>query len=211
MSRTLYRLVHRHDILPRVVVSMHSDKREPMQAAVRVAALAGLAVCLVTGPARAVPSGSSAASQSLALCNGADGVSSEERTQALARGMALAEGALAADPRDARAHFAIVCNLGKQMEGSGLGLGQLFSLRRLRHEMDKTLELAPDDADALAAKGALLLRLPGWFGGDPTQAEQLLRRALAAEPDNDTVRCYLAQALNARGAGDEARALLPHC
>ena len=189
---------------------MNSGRRERTNACARAAGLAVVAV-LLAGPARAVPPGSSAASQSLALCKWADGVSGDERTQALARGMTLAEGALAADPKDALAHFATVCNLGKQMETSGLGLGQLLSLRRLRREMDATLELAPNDADALAAKGVLLLRLPRWFGGDPAQAEQLLRRALAAEPGNGTARCYLAQALNARGAEEEARALLPHC
>ena len=68
-------------------------------------------------------------------------------------------------------------------------------VRRLRHEIDATIELAPADADALATKGALLLRLPRWFGGDPTEAEALLRRALVSEPDNGTARCYLAKAL----------------
>jgi hypothetical protein len=173
--------------------------------------LVAVTVLGLAGLVQAVPSGSSAARQALTLCGRADGVSGEERAQALARGMELAEGALAADSKDALAHFAIVCNLGKQMETSGLGLGQLLSLRRLRHEMDATLELAPNDPDALVAKGALLLRLPRWFGGDTAQAEVLLRRALAAEPDNDTARCYLGKALLARGAEDEARALLPHC
>jgi hypothetical protein len=125
--------------------------------------------------------------------------------------MALAERALAADARDARAHFAAVCNLGKLMEIEGLGIGQLFSLRRLKRELDTALELAPGDADALVAKGALLLNLPRLLGGDVDEAEHVLRRAVAAEPDNDEARCYLAQALTARGAEDEARALAAHC
>ena len=68
-------------------------------------------------------------------------------------------------------------------------------------------------ADALAAKGVLLLRLPRWFGGDPKEAEVLFRRALVSEPDNSTARCHLAEALTARGAADEARAIVlpPHC
>jgi Flp pilus assembly protein TadD len=57
----------------------------------------------------------------------------------------------------------------------------------------------------------LLLRLPRWVGGDAAQAEALLRRALISEPDNGTARCYLGKALRARGADDEARALLPNC
>jgi cytochrome c-type biogenesis protein CcmH/NrfG len=97
------------------------------------------------------------------------------------------------------------------MEAAGLSFSQVMNLRRIKRAADRTLELAPNDADALAAKGVLLLRLPRWFGGDPEEAEQLLRRALAAEPDNGTALCYLAQALTARGADEEARALQPHC
>jgi hypothetical protein len=174
-------------------------------------ACAAFLALLSAGPTTALPSGSDAAAESLSLCERADAMSGDERAAALARGMTLAEKAIAADERDALAHFATVCNLGKQMEAEGLSIGQLFSLRRLRREVDKTLELAPDDADALAAKGALLLRLPRWFGGDAAEAEVLLRRALRSEPDNGTARCYLAKALQARGATEEARALSPHC
>jgi hypothetical protein len=176
------------------------------------AVFAGLAAALLlTGSALAVPPGSSTASESLALCEGADKLSGEERCAALARGMELAEQALAADEHDGRAHFAVVCNLGKQMEAEGMGLTQLFRLRRLRNSVDAALAAAPDDADALAAKGALLLRLPRWFGGDVAEAERLLRRAVAAEPENGTARCYLSRALEARGAKEEARALQAHC
>lgn len=175
------------------------------------AAGAALLALLSTGPTAALPSGSETATQSLSLCERADSLSGDARAAALAHGIKLAEKAIAADERDALAHFATVCNLGKQMEMEGLSFGQLFSLRRLRREVDKTLELAPEDADALAAKGALLLRLPRWFGGDAEEAEKLLRRALRSEPDNGTARCYLAKALQARGANEEARALSPHC
>ena len=170
-----------------------------------------VAVLLGVGPASAVPTGSSAAAESLAVCNQADSLSGAARTQALDRGMALAETALAASDRDALAHFAAVCNLGRQMEAAGIGFSQLIKLHRLRHEIDATLDLVPDDADALATKGALLLNLPALFGGDRAGAEVLLRRALVAEPDNGTARCYLARALTARGATAEAQALLPHC
>jgi Flp pilus assembly protein TadD len=159
----------------------------------------------------AVPVGSPTAAAALRTCEGADELSEDLRAQALATGVSLAEAALAASGSDPLAHFALVCNLGKQMEDAGLGLGQLFRLRRLRSELDATLALVPDDADALAAKGALLLRLPRFFGGDVAEAEVLLRRAVAAEPDNGTARCYLGRALTARGAADEARGLLPSC
>jgi hypothetical protein len=177
----------------------------------RAAMCALVAALSIGGPAAAVPPGSTTAAESLAQCERADDLTGEQRAQALARGMALAEEALAADDHDARAHYATVCNLGKQMEDAGLGIGQLISLPRLRRSMDAAIELAPGDPDALVAKGALLLELPRLFGGDRATAETLLRRALAAEPDNNTARCFLARALAQRGADDEARALSPHC
>ena len=99
----------------------------------------------------------------------------------------------------------MVCNIGKQLENGGAGFGQLVGLYRLRRALDKTLELAPDDADTLTAKGALLVRLPRFLGGDPAEAAVLLRRALVAEPENGTAKCYLAAA--ERGSADAD----PHC
>jgi hypothetical protein len=178
----------------------------------RAVALAALVLLSAIGTATAVPVGSSTARESLTLCEQAEGLTAgAERDQLLVRGMALADAAVAADPRDALAHFATVCNLGNQMETAGIGFGQLVRLPRLRRELDLTLELAPDDADAMVAKGALLLHLPRLLGGDVPAAEGLLRHALAVEPDNHTASCYLAQVLIARGADDEARALHSHC
>lgn len=165
------------------------------------------ALLFCASAALAAPNGSSTAREALVLCNRADGLSGDEREEALARGMELAERAVAADARDGLAHFATVCNLGRQMQSGGMGFGQLLKLRRLRRELDTTLEIAPNDADALVAKGALLLRLPRLLGGDRAEAEKLLLRALAAEPDNGTARCYLAYVLNARDEGSDS----PHC
>jgi tetratricopeptide (TPR) repeat protein len=185
--------------------------REPHASTIRWArALCAVAVCAWSAPASAVPPGSADATAAYAACDAAEGLSAAARHDALARGMALADHALAADQRDALAHFATACNLGKQMEDAGPG-GQLVRLPRLRRELDRALELAPDDADVLTAKGVLLFRLPRLLGGDADEAETLLRHALAVEPTNGTTRCYLARALSARGADAEARALVPHC
>jgi tetratricopeptide (TPR) repeat protein len=78
-------------------------------------------------------------------------------------------------------------------------------VRRLRREIDRTLELAPDYSDALVGKGALLLDLPRLLGGDPAEGERLLRAALRVDPDYVDARLKLARALDARGAKAEAR------
>ncbi len=129
--------------------------------------------------------------ESLALCAVAERLPAAERLPVLARGLALAEAAVALDERSARAHFAIVCNLGKATELGGVGLGTFSAVIRLRREIDLTIALAPNDAEALAAKGALLIKLPRWLGGDRREAERWLRRALAVDPTNATARAYI--------------------
>jgi hypothetical protein len=168
-------------------------------------------VLLLASAAAGVPPGSQAAREALQLCTRADQMEADTRTTALETVRTMAEHALEQDARDARAHFALVCALGKQTRDAGLGIGQLLSLRRLQRALDATLALAPDDGDALAAKGALLFSLPRLLGGDSEEAERLLRRALVVDPENTDARCYLRRALDARGAGDEARALQLSC
>jgi tetratricopeptide (TPR) repeat protein len=129
--------------------------------------------------------------ESLALCAAADELAPEARRPVLARGLALADAALALDERSARAHFAVVCNLGKSTSLGGVGFGTFRNVYRLQREIDVTLALAPDDPEALTAKGALLMRLPAWLGGDRDEAVRWLRRALAVDPHNQTARAYL--------------------
>lgn len=153
------------------------------------------------------PPGSATSNESLAVCEQAGNASDPaEKRRLLARGIALGEAAVAADERDAKAHFAIFCNLGKQMRLDGIGLASLVSVRRLRREIDRTVELAPDYADALVGKGALLLDLPRVLGGDAAEGERLVRAALRIDPDFIEAHLALARALFARGARAEARA-----
>jgi hypothetical protein len=144
----------------------------------------------------------------LVLCDQVDGLPAADKPVALTHALQLAENAVGADNHDAKAHFALFCNLGKQMQVTGLSFSSWSNFRRLQHELDTTLALAPKDPDALAAKGALLLHLPRLLGGDAVEGERLLRLALDIEPDNSAARRYLAEALENRGASDQARALL---
>lgn len=173
-----------------------------MRRSVRLLVLSAL---LVPQGAAAVPPGTPASIAALRHCDALDDVAEDERDAAVARGLAMSEAAVAADGGDARAHFALVCHLGKRMERAGISLRQLTDLRRLKRELDVTLTLAPGDADALVAKGALLLKLPRLLGGDADEAEALLRQALVAEPDNETARCYLDAARRAHGEDAPSR------
>jgi hypothetical protein len=133
------------------------------------------------------------AATALALCQRADQLAGKEKERVLARGLEMAEQAVAATPRDAQAHFAIFCNLGKQMQSREIGPGDLVQIRRLHEAVDTALELAPGYTEALIAKGAMLLRLPMLLGGDEREGKALLRQALAQDPSNVEARRYLAE------------------
>jgi len=105
-----------------------------------------------------------------------------------------------ANPRDAVAHFAVFCNLGKRldMERHGGGLfATLGDLHRVQREIEIALALAPDYPAALAAKGEMLVELPRLLGGDPREGERL--RAVALDPDDPRVRLMLANVAQAAG------------
>jgi tetratricopeptide (TPR) repeat protein len=120
------------------------------------------------------------------------------------RGQALAERAVALDDANADAHFALFCNLGELMRLDGENLSQVFQLRRLMGELDRTLQLNPNHVDAMAAKGTLLVRLPRMLGGDTARGEAMLRQVIQRDPNAVTSRLALANVCEARGDRDEA-------
>jgi cytochrome c-type biogenesis protein CcmH/NrfG len=117
------------------------------------------------------------------------------RMAALARGVAVAEAAVAIDPQSARAHFALFCNLAKQLELAGLSWRSLQRLARVKATLERALVLAPDDPYILAAKGEMLRQLPPLLGGDTEEAERLLRHAIERDPDHVAARLFLARLL----------------
>ena len=135
------------------------------------------------------------ANEALVRCREADRLAGEEREQRLQEGIGLAEQAVTLDDADAAAHFALFCTLGKRLRDASLGAAMLMDVRRIRHEIDRAIELAPFDPELWAAKGAMLLTLPGFLGGDRTEAQRLLVRAFVADPDNRAARVYLEEAL----------------
>jgi hypothetical protein len=146
------------------------------------------------------------AGEALLLCEQAEQVPIGQRATVFERGLALAEEAVAADRDNARAHFAVFCHLGKRMQLEGITMRTVRGLGRLRREIDTTLALDPSYPDALIGKGALLLSLPWFLGGDREEAERYLVRALEIAPHHAQGQLYLARALAARGGRETARA-----
>jgi hypothetical protein len=148
--------------------------------------------------------------EAMTICEGTDRMPAnkkQEKIQQLARGLEVAEAAVDADETDARAHLAVICNLGRQIEISGLSWRVFGQVRRLQAEADRAHELAPDDPDILTTKGQMLRQLPGPLGGNKEAGLKLLRLAVEIKPDHVTARLYVAQAMADDGAPDARKRL----
>jgi hypothetical protein len=163
------------------------------------------ALCSIAAPTFASdPSASSLAQQSLAECEtGRQTGDRVEREHRFTHGQQLAERAVALDDGSADAHFALFCNQGEAMRIDGESLRDVIGLRRLLRELDRTLELKPDHAGALSAKGTFLVRLPRLLGGDVDRGEAMLHRVITLDPTAVTARISLARVCEYRGRRDE--------
>jgi tetratricopeptide (TPR) repeat protein len=151
------------------------------------------------------PDAKALADQSVKEClAGREAQDKEVRRVHFEKGLALGEQAAGLDDGLAQAHFGIFCNLGEQLRIDGEKITSIMGLRRLLKEVDRTLELDPNNADALATKGTLLLKLPRMFGGNETQGEQMLRRVLVLDDTAFGTRLTLARYVEARGDRAEA-------
>lgn len=124
------------------------------------------------------------------------------------QGKKLAERALALDDKNADAHFARFATEGRLllMDGS---TPNPFNMVRVNRELDRVLELNPNHADALAAKGGLYRQLPRLLGGSERKAEECLNRAISLEPDKAVgARVELAQLYRDRGDPERGIPLL---
>jgi Flp pilus assembly protein TadD len=160
-------------------------------------AIRGLVAAMLVGlllPAvRAEESVDDTAREALAICRSVGELPVHQRLVRLEAGLTMAERATFDDPTNALAQFAAFCNRGKRLQILGFTFGAFAELRRLRREIDRALELAPDWPEALAGKGAMLVALPRILGGDVVEGERLLRRALELDPENAEARAMLSE------------------
>jgi tetratricopeptide (TPR) repeat protein len=172
-------------------------------------ALAALTTALVlAGPALATEGGPGLAQQSLTECKqGRESKDRAGRERHFTAGIALAQRALELNEASADAHFARFCNKGELARIDGESIAALVALSSLMADLDRTLELEPDHAEALASKGIMLIRLPRLFGGDATKGEAMLRRVLLLDPDAVSSRLVLAECCDRRGERNEALGL----
>jgi tetratricopeptide (TPR) repeat protein len=112
------------------------------------------------------------------------------------KGRTYGQRATGVNPDGKEGHFYYMSNLGSIVQIKGK-LSSLWNLRRIKHEMDRTLELDPDFPPALVARAQYLTQLPGLFGGDEEEAMRLYRRAVAKDPGYYIAYYYMAE-LDAR-------------
>lgn len=141
--------------------------------------------------------------EAIELCTSVEILPEAERAAVIARGVKLAEAAVDACEDDARAQFALFCNLGRQVELEGVSLEALATVERMEAAVDRALELEPGYLDALVGKGMLLIELPWMMGGDEDRGEELLRKALALDPSFQEARERLTSFLCEEGRLEE--------
>ena len=79
-----------------------------------------------------------------------------------------------------------------------------LALPGLNDQLEKVLELDPDHASALAARGGMLMKLPWLLGGDKDEGVRILEHAVALNPTGARAHLELAQAYEIVGRDPEA-------
>ncbi|MFT4569257.1 MAG: tetratricopeptide (TPR) repeat protein [Candidatus Binatia bacterium] len=129
---------------------------------------------------------------------------SPEQLRLYVKAEGLAEKAIALDENCATGHFIYFAARGRRLISEG-GLAATLKMASLNRHLDRALELDPNYAHALAAKGGILLDLPFYLGGDAHEAERYLAHAVRLNPTGPGTRVTYAKALLRNGQETHAR------
>lgn len=141
------------------------------------------------------------------LHRGEDATKKEAKLAAYQDGLSWAERAVAADDHNADAHYARFANQGRIMMLEG-AVPNPVNLLKINRELDRALELNPNHADALAARGGMYRQLPWVLGGSLDKAADYLSRAVALDPDACGARIELAETYRDMGHPERSIPLL---
>jgi len=141
------------------------------------------------------------------LRRGEDLTNSAQKMTTYQQGLALANRAVELDDGNADAHFAIFGNKGRILLLEGVGANPI-SLLQVNRDLERALELNPNHADALTAKGGLYRQLPWVLGGSLAVAESCLTKAIALDPEAVSARIELAETYRAMGQPERGLPLL---
>jgi tetratricopeptide (TPR) repeat protein len=104
-----------------------------------------------------------------------------ERVGAYEHGVDAAKRAIAAAPRNDKAHLWLAINSGRIAEIKGVSRA-LGLIGTIREESDTVLKLNPTNVEGLILAGGLAAEMPALMGGDRAKAETLFKRALELDP-----------------------------
>jgi len=127
-----------------------------------------------------------------------------EKLAGYERGRDVAKLATELAPRNPDAHLWYAANLGRWATLQGR-LRSALLLPTINTEIRIILDLAPEYPAGLALAGTVALETPRLLGGDPEQAEEYQRKALAADPHFTRARVELARCLIEQGRVADAR------
>lgn len=145
---------------------------------------------------------------SLAALERGEAAEDRERKYAAYReGRELAQAAVEAEESNPDAHYALFATNGRLMEMEG-AVANVVTVFRAKRELDRALELDPNHARSVAAKGILLHRLPWLLGGRDSRAEKFLVRAIELDPRVVDARVELARLYDERGEPQRAATVL---
>ena len=155
-------------------MSMIDPTRRILAATLFLAWIAGVGSADAKWLADEIPDGPAAAdirAAFTALEEGEGAAKEEEKLAAYQRGLDHAKRAVAIDEKNPDAHFAYFGNWGRILQTEGL-VRNAFQLPKLLRHLDRTLELKPDHADAMASRAGLYLELPRSSAAIPRRASR---------------------------------------
>lgn len=177
------------------------------------AAVVSAILCLCWAPGLRAENDGPALAQGLAK-QALDHVERAEQTDDAARkrseysaALELAHRVLAVDDQNADAHFVVFAAEGRLMLMNGVSVNPV-TLYRASRELERTLEIDPNHARALTAKGGLYRQLPWALGGSLTKAEDLLTQAIELNPTSVSARIELAATYRDMGQPEKGVPLL---
>jgi tetratricopeptide (TPR) repeat protein len=138
-----------------------------------------------------------------ALAELGDRAASSRAAQA---GLGAAERAVQLDPTAAEYHRLLGTLYGQVIPGN-VALGLRYGRKTLQ-ELDRAVELDPDDALVHLSRGIGKYYLPVMFGGGAEAAMEDLRRAAELDPKSDQAQLWLGLALRKANRNAEARRAL---
>jgi tetratricopeptide (TPR) repeat protein len=141
------------------------------------------------------------------LRRGEDLIDKQQKMATYQRGLDLASRAVALDDENSDAHFAVFGNKGRILLLEGVGANPI-SLLQVNQDLERALQLNPNHADALTAKGGLYRQLPWVLGGSLEVAENCLTKAIRLDPEAVSARIELAATYRDMGHPERGVSLL---